>query len=98
MSGRPIISGLNTGSLFIPTIGDGLNTSTIGTAGVNMRAAGTGAKAAGSKYTKNLVAAGLERGFRHLAVAPNPFCISLPRSQRLFSEAELRTGSAPAPP
>jgi len=60
MSGKSIISNLNTGSSFIPTIGDGLNTSTKGTAGENMRAAVTGTKAAGSKYTKIPVAAGLE--------------------------------------
>jgi len=60
MSGIAIISSLNTGSSFIPTIGDGPNTSTIGSAGENMRDGGTGMKAIGSKYTKDLAAAGLE--------------------------------------
>jgi hypothetical protein len=79
MSGRPIISILISGSPSILTIGDGLNTSTKGTAGVNMRAAGTGVKVAGSKYTKNLVAVAREPGVRHLAFDPCPLCISLPR-------------------
>ena len=74
MLGRLIISTLISGSPFIPTIGDGPNTSTIGTAGANMRAAATGAKVAGSngllKAAKTLVAAGLEHGFRHLAFQP----------------------------
>ena len=52
MSGRFIISALSLASPFTPTIGDGLSTSTKGTAGVNMRAAVTGVKAAGSKSTK----------------------------------------------
>ena len=39
MSGRFIISALNSGSPFNPTIEHGLNTSAKGTAGANMRAA-----------------------------------------------------------
>jgi hypothetical protein len=70
MSGRRIISALISGSPFIPTIGDGLNASMTSTAGVNTRVAVTGVKAAGSRYTKNLMAAGFEPGVRDLAFDP----------------------------